>query len=730
MMLNKIAMVNKIFILITFISTLTLVISTGIILYFVDKSIVNEVIESEKLNLQRTAYSIELMIKEANNLARHINSNLKTRKTLYNSNISNFDVSEGINTLRNIQYLTQEVHSLYIYNNKLDKIYYTGENLKTESVFKNTQFFDSAYIEESIKNGRINTLKPHRRILMEYNYLTDKLEPEDVYTFVYSFSHQNNYSDSSLIVVNISIKWLQKSISSLDQSPQHRLEVLDNEKNPILSKYKDRGEFYKLFDEFPNEKEFVIKRTVGDSPSYIIVLESPYLTNWYFLKFIDINSVLNKTNIIKRTVFLIAICVLLVMIIAAWFSTKAFRKPINDLLYIAEKQSLNEELNLKTMTSAKMKTLIDFYDDFTPHEIKTILKDCHSLYSIDNDFYLLFIYSKELSNNITLESVQKYFLSEFNAVSYQNTKPELLSVILQDSKISNSNFRECIKDGYLTAGGILSEKCTLLYSPKKLSLVDLGEEVQKGKDLSSYVKCFDYTGIIDIDSIEKQQNTNGIYPQELEKTIIKALVEKDKLSLFTSADKFVIDISKSNLRFYYRSLNRIMRTLYEELRIINPLITRGENMNNLESLLNSLNDYKSIKEHKIFLNGFLEQNYNIITDISEVKDDNQINKIISYIINNYENPGLGSQMIADYINLNPTYLQTIFKKETKRSLHEYINNFRLKKSLELLESTSLPIKDILLKIGFTNEQSFFRLFKKEFNRTPSQFRNTINSNNI
>ena len=52
----------------------------------------------------------------------------------------------------------------------------------------------------------------------------------------------------------------------------------------------------------------------------------------------------------------------------------------------------------------------------------------------------------------------------------------------------------------------------------------------------------------------------------------------------------------------------------------------------------------------------------------------------------------------------------------------YIRDLRVKKARELLETTSLSIKEIRLRVGMSDESHFTRYFKKAFGVTPSRHR--------
>lgn len=57
-----------------------------------------------------------------------------------------------------------------------------------------------------------------------------------------------------------------------------------------------------------------------------------------------------------------------------------------------------------------------------------------------------------------------------------------------------------------------------------------------------------------------------------------------------------------------------------------------------------------------------------------------------------------------------------------RSPIEYVNEYRVKQSLRLLEDTNLPVMDVCLECGYNNLGNFLREFKKHTGTTPLQYR--------
>lgn len=89
---------------------------------------------------------------------------------------------------------------------------------------------------------------------------------------------------------------------------------------------------------------------------------------------------------------------------------------------------------------------------------------------------------------------------------------------------------------------------------------------------------------------------------------------------------------------------------------------------------------------------------------------------------------LSLKTIAEYLNVNASYLSTLFKKETGYTLTNYVNKKRMEHAAFLLSTTSLPISTIAQQCGILDENYFTKLFKRQYHITPSHYRDTIGQN--
>jgi len=83
---------------------------------------------------------------------------------------------------------------------------------------------------------------------------------------------------------------------------------------------------------------------------------------------------------------------------------------------------------------------------------------------------------------------------------------------------------------------------------------------------------------------------------------------------------------------------------------------------------------------------------------------------------------LSLKALANAQSISAGYLSTIFKKETGKTVSEYIRERRIAHAAHLLESTNLQIQTVALHCGIIDVQYFSKLFKRQMGKTPSEYR--------
>ncbi|MGJ0960332.1 response regulator transcription factor [Faecalicoccus pleomorphus] len=106
------------------------------------------------------------------------------------------------------------------------------------------------------------------------------------------------------------------------------------------------------------------------------------------------------------------------------------------------------------------------------------------------------------------------------------------------------------------------------------------------------------------------------------------------------------------------------------------------------------------------------------------KEDHLVDKIMEYIHLHYSEKIFLSD-IADVLNYSESLLSKRFRRVTQMTINEYLNRFRIQKSIEYMKKGTYGLTEISDICGFSDYKYFSTVFKKYTGYTPSQFTNMI-----
>jgi len=86
---------------------------------------------------------------------------------------------------------------------------------------------------------------------------------------------------------------------------------------------------------------------------------------------------------------------------------------------------------------------------------------------------------------------------------------------------------------------------------------------------------------------------------------------------------------------------------------------------------------------------------------------------------------LSLQSLSDTLNVSPGYLSTIFKKDTGKTISEYIREKRIQLAMYLLATTQQQVQAIAVHCGIMDVQYFSKTFKKQTGKTPKEYRESL-----
>ena len=77
---------------------------------------------------------------------------------------------------------------------------------------------------------------------------------------------------------------------------------------------------------------------------------------------------------------------------------------------------------------------------------------------------------------------------------------------------------------------------------------------------------------------------------------------------------------------------------------------------------------------------------------------------------------------ADKLYMSPKYLSKMVKTVSGRSAHEWIDALVVGEAQNMLRYSDLPVKEIVTRLNFPNQTTFYRFFKIQTGQTPTEYR--------
>lgn len=97
-----------------------------------------------------------------------------------------------------------------------------------------------------------------------------------------------------------------------------------------------------------------------------------------------------------------------------------------------------------------------------------------------------------------------------------------------------------------------------------------------------------------------------------------------------------------------------------------------------------------------------------------------IEKAIKYIKENLTSD-LSLGTMAKRAGFSPIHFHNVFKASTGRTLHEYVEEQRIKKAANMLIATDYTLAEIAYECGFSSQSYFSYAFKRKMSKTPRKY---------
>ncbi|MET0621843.1 MAG: helix-turn-helix transcriptional regulator [Pyrinomonadaceae bacterium] len=86
--------------------------------------------------------------------------------------------------------------------------------------------------------------------------------------------------------------------------------------------------------------------------------------------------------------------------------------------------------------------------------------------------------------------------------------------------------------------------------------------------------------------------------------------------------------------------------------------------------------------------------------------------------------------MARTVGISTSRLRHLFKEQVNLTPSQFLMNYRMAKAKELLTTTGLSVKEVMVAVGVSDPSNFTRYFKRHFGTTPTELRNLSQRRNF
>jgi AraC-type DNA-binding domain-containing proteins len=267
---------------------------------------------------------------------------------------------------------------------------------------------------------------------------------------------------------------------------------------------------------------------------------------------------------------------------------------------------------------------------------------------------------------------------------------------------------------------VLDNTITIAYGrcyPERSNIKDSFNEAQ---DALKKRLIFGHGNIIEWGA-ESTEANKYYYPYVIEKHIFNNLGLGMKEETIAAIEELVRDIKNRD----YLSPDNILQIFIQIVgntvkHLVDKNINTSDIFGNEYNIYQKLSTKETIDEIEAWLKGFYSGIMEYSKD-SESQIQNNSESVLDFIRKNYASD-IDVTAIADYAGISYSYVRKIVKEKTGKSVVDYVNGLRIEEAKRLLRQTNLNIIEIATNIGYNNDQSFNRFFKKYEGITPGEFR--------
>lgn len=129
---------------------------------------------------------------------------------------------------------------------------------------------------------------------------------------------------------------------------------------------------------------------------------------------------------------------------------------------------------------------------------------------------------------------------------------------------------------------------------------------------------------------------------------------------------------------------------------------------------------KTVVDIRRLLSSLLDDLFLLFSKSSRSQGEMMAKSVMAFLETHYRED-ITIQSISGELYITPAYLCRLFKKETGKTINEYLTQLRIQKGKELLKLGQFHLYDIAPMVGYQDNKYFSRIFKSRTGLNPSEY---------
>lgn len=321
--------------------------------------------------------------------------------------------------------------------------------------------------------------------------------------------------------------------------------------------------------------------------------------------------------------------------------------------------------------------------------------------------------------NLLKDKIEEYYrVSVFNSL----VDDRILIIIAIDEKNKNIDLIDLLRAICKESIRVLGVSISLGLGDKKNDILELSLSYQESLEAIGYKQIVGIGEAIYIKDVEPH-SLGTLYFDEKEDEEFSSSIKFGPIEkINTQIDNILYKLENSKVHFrqkqaYAFSVITVIIRLMQQYEISLVKFDSGDS-----GYIDVINKLQNFEEFIVWLRDICIRLYTSMQEKRESNSKQVIAEAKMYIMENYDKEELSVDTVCKKLHLSTAYFSTLFKKEVGQTCIAYITDFRLKKAVELLNTTDDKTYMIANKVGYAEQNYFSYVFKKKYGVSPSKYR--------